>query len=381
MTSQLRTAFLASLLGLSVSSQAAVAIQARTRDEIEAATRLQVFLDRAEFAPGKIDGHYGEFTLKALALYREAHGGQAAPLTTPAPAPAAASAAAPAPEKHGKKSKPAPKPAPEAAPDTTGLDLAGFGPAFLSYTVTEADLKSIGEVPSSLSVQARKKSLPYKNAAEAIAEKFHLDPVFLAELNPGKTKSIKAGDTLSVPNVEPFELPNVKDMQPGNEIPGQAANDFDEEANAKKAKGSDPSVPPAPPTTAVKVNVKTNMLAVYESEKLIAAFPVTIGSAQTKSPVGDWKVSSVAKMPTFRYDKSMLNHGVRSGNFHMLPPGPNNPVGVIWIQLNKKGIGMHGTNDPDHIGRNASHGCVRLANWDIVRLAAKVKAGVPVSIH
>ncbi len=65
----------------------------------------------------------------------------------------------------------------------------------------------------------------------------------------------------------------------------------------------------------------------------------------------------------------------------MLAPGPNNPVGVIWIALNKKGIGLHGTEEPDSIGRSASHGCVRLANWDIVRLAGKVKGGVAVSIH
>ncbi len=77
----------------------------------------------------------------------------------------------------------------------------------------------------------------------------------------------------------------------------------------------------------------------------------------------------------------MLKHGERSGNFHMLPPGPNSPVGVIWIALNKKGIGLHGTGEPETIGRAVSHGCVRLANWDIVRLAQKVKPGVPVSIH
>ena len=123
------------------------------------------------------------------------------------------------------------------------------------------------------------------------------------------------------------------------------------------------------------------MLSVFEGGKLIAAYPVTIGSERTESPVGDWKVRGVAKMPNFRYDKAMLNKGERSGDFHLLPPGPNNPVGVIWIQLSKKGIGLHGTSDPDAIGRSASHGCVRLANWDIVRLAGKVKAGVPVSIH
>jgi lipoprotein-anchoring transpeptidase ErfK/SrfK len=114
---------------------------------------------------------------------------------------------------------------------------------------------------------------------------------------------------------------------------------------------------------------------------LVAAYPVTIGSAHTTSPIGEWKVRGVAKMPWFRYDKQMLQHGWRSRNFHLLSPGPNSPVGVIWIALNKRGIGLHGTNEPETIGRAASHGCVRLTNWDVVRLAQKVKADVPVSIH
>ena len=77
----------------------------------------------------------------------------------------------------------------------------------------------------------------------------------------------------------------------------------------------------------------------------------------------------------------MLKYGKRSGNFHMLPPGPNSPVGIIWIALNKKGIGIHGTNEPATIGRAASHGCIRLTNWDAAHLAQKIKPGVPVSIH
>ncbi len=127
--------------------------------------------------------------------------------------------------------------------------------------------------------------------------------------------------------------------------------------------------------------METNMLGVFGADKLVAAYPVTIGSAQTTSPIGEWKVSRITKLPTFRYDKQMLKYGKRSGNFHMLPPGPNSQVGVIWISLNKKGIGLHGTNEPETIGRSVSHGCVRLANWDVVRLAQKVKPGVPVSIH
>jgi lipoprotein-anchoring transpeptidase ErfK/SrfK len=131
----------------------------------------------------------------------------------------------------------------------------------------------------------------------------------------------------------------------------------------------------------VKIDTKINMLEVYEGHKLIAAYPVTIGSAQTASPVGEWKVRRITKLPGFRYDKEMLQHGRRSGNFYLLPPGPRNPVGVMWVALNKKGIGIHGTNEPDSIARAASHGCVRLANWDVVRLATKIESGDSVSIH
>jgi lipoprotein-anchoring transpeptidase ErfK/SrfK len=137
----------------------------------------------------------------------------------------------------------------------------------------------------------------------------------------------------------------------------------------------------APGNVAINIDTKMNILEVREGEKLVAAYPVTVGSAQTASPIGEWKVRGIAKMPRFRYDKEMLKHGQRSGNFYMLPPGPRNPVGVMWIALNKKGIGIHGTNEPGSIGHSASHGCIRLANWDVVRLATKIKSGYSVSIH
>ncbi|MEQ1751202.1 MAG: L,D-transpeptidase family protein [Prosthecobacter sp.] len=312
----------------------------RTQAEIEDATRLQIFLDRAEFAPGKIDGHYGEFTVKALELFRQSRGEKTSP----------------------------PPDKPNTAPDVSGLDLAGIEPLYLSYTVTETDLQNLGPVPDDVPAQAKLKALPYQTAAESIAEKFHTDVDFLNELNPGKARDIKVGATLRVPNVEPFEIATVKDLKPGSEL---AVNDIEDDAKDE----------PVATQTAVKIDIKTSMLTVHEDGKLIAAYPVTIGSEQTKSPVGDWKVRGVAKMPNFRHDRAMLNKGERSDKFHILPPGPNNPVGVIWIALNKKGIGLHGTSDPDSIGRSASHGCVRLTNWDIFRLAGKIKAGVPVSIH
>jgi lipoprotein-anchoring transpeptidase ErfK/SrfK len=317
--------------------------------DIEAATRLQVFLDRTNFSPGKIDGHYNDLTRRALSLYRESRGEQ--PQT-------------PSPQRKAKST---------VAPDATGLDLASVNPVFIPYTITEADLQSIGPLPKEPPEQAKLKFLPYRDAADAIAEKFHTDIHFLEQLNPGKLKAIKAGDQVMVPNVEPFELASVKDIKPGSEVGTQAANETEDQPQTE-----------TPGTTAnvtIKIDTKSNKLEVHEGEKFIAAYPVTVGSAHTASPIGEWKVRGIAKLPRFRYDKEMLQHGERSGNFYMLPPGPRNPVGVMWIALNKKGIGIHGTNDPGSIGHAASHGCVRLANWDVVRFATKIKGGDSVSIY
>ena len=326
-------------------------VQKRSDAEIEAATQLQVFLDRANFSPGKLDGHYNDFTLKALALYRQSRSEPVAP----------------------RPSKP------DTAPDLNGIDMGSVGPVFIQYTVTEADLQNLGPVPNAVPEKAKLKALPYRDAGEEIAEKFHCDEKFLGELNPGKNGgALKPGDQVRVPNVEPFELDAVKDLKPGSELAPQVANDIPDEPEQK----ADPNREPAAVAkTKVEVDVKTNMLGVFESDKIIAAYPVTVGSTQTATPIGEWKVRGVAKLPTFRYDKRMLKRGERSKNFHLLPPGPNSPVGVVWIALNKRGIGIHGTDDPDTIGQAVSHGCIRLANWDVVRLAAKVKAGVPVSVH
>ncbi len=325
----------------------------RNDAEIEAATRLQVFLDRADFSPGKIDGRYNDFTLKALALYRQSRG-------EPAP--------------------PAP-PKPDMAPDVGGIDLASVNPVFIPYTVTDADMMNIGPVPpgSGAAVAAQKAKLPglpYRDVGQEIAEKFHCDQKFLGELNAGKNgAALKAGDQLRVPDVEAFELEAVKNLKPGSELTADLANEMPDEAeNASPASGATSSV-------SIKVDVKTTMLGVFEGDKIVAAYPVTVGSGHIPTPMGEWKVRGVAKFPTFRYDEQMLNRGERGKNFYILKPGPNSPVGVIWIALNKRGIGIHGTDEPDTIGKTMSHGCIRLANWDIVRLAARVKAGVPVSIH
>jgi len=324
------------------------------KTQIEAATRLQVFLDRVNFGPGRIDGRYNDVTLKALTLYRESRGGQ--PQAPPS-------------QPQAKRNL---------APDVNGLDLGSVEPVFVPYTVSEADLQSVGRLPGNVAAKAKLKFLPYRDPADAIAEKFHCEIHFLEQLNAGKLKGLKAGDQLKVPNVEPFELASVKAILPGSETAAQAANEVEDQPETQ---ASTPGESGAARNVSVKIDIKTNMLGVFENEKLIAAYPVTIGSAHTASPIGDWKVRGIAKLPRFRYDKKMLEHGERSGNFYMLPPGPRNPVGVMWIALNKKGIGIHGTDDPGSIGRAVSHGCIRLSNWDVVRLATKIKQGDNVSIH
>ncbi|MBA2430775.1 MAG: L,D-transpeptidase, partial [Chthoniobacterales bacterium] len=293
-------------------------------------------LDRANFGPGKIDGYYGDFTTKALALYRQSRGEE-------------------------PSSAPSKEASSTTAPDTEGLDLASVDPVFITYTVTEADLAAVGELPAEVEEKAKLKWLPYTDPVEAIAEKFHADRDFIVQLNPGISENLQVGDEVKVPNVEPFDLEAVKEKKDG------------EPEGDKKSE--------AAPVVTVKVRSETNMLELYEDEKLTAAYPVTIGASNNESPAGDWKVKGVALLPTFRHDESMLKRGERSSDFHMLQPGPNNPVGVTWIALDKDGIGLHGTDDPDAIGRASSAGCVRLANWDVVRLLPKVTTGVAVSIQ
>jgi lipoprotein-anchoring transpeptidase ErfK/SrfK len=346
----------------------------RSDAEIEAATRLQVFLDRANFSPGKIDGHYNDFTLKALTLYRQSRG---------EPIPEGGNQRSGAGEVKGANQKqPWPSPKPETAPDVNGIDLTSVNPLFVEYIVTDADMKNIGPVPRGESAgvaaaKAKLPALPYRDVGQEIAEKFHCDQKFLGELNPGKNGgALKPGDQLRVPNVEAFDLEAVKNLKPGSELTADLANEMPDEAETAASPAGD-----AKGLVRIKVDMKTNMLGVFDGDKIVAAYPVTVGSGQIPTPIGEWKVRGVAKFPTFRYDEKMLKRGERGKNFYILKPGPNNPVGVIWIALNKRGIGIHGTDEPDTIGKVASHGCIRLANWDIVRLAGRVKAGMPVEVH
>jgi lipoprotein-anchoring transpeptidase ErfK/SrfK len=158
-----------------------------------------------------------------------------------------------------------------------------------------------------------------------------------------------------VPNVEPFK---VEDLVENPKLPAH----------------------PEFVGRVITVDTKNRMLDLTEGDKLLASFPITPGSSTLPAPKGTWKILGICELPTFRHDESMLNHGVRSKDFHMIPIGPRNAVGVMWMGLNKPGIGVHGTNSPWNIGRTGSHGCIRVANWDIIRLSSMVSEGMKVII-
>ncbi|MEY4485402.1 MAG: hypothetical protein RL693_2854, partial [Verrucomicrobiota bacterium] len=192
---------------------------------------------------------------------------------------------------------------------------------------------------------------------EFLTEKFHCAPELLEFINqPMKLGELKPGDIVKVPNVQPFLIEELSQVASLPEIP-----EFQ--------------------TRVINIDTREKMLDLFEGDKLIASLPITPGSGHLATPPGTWRIVGIAQMPTFRWDKSVLEYGVRSSDFYELPVGPNNPVGVMWIGLNRPGIGIHGTNQPQTIGRSASHGCMRTANWDVVRLAKLITKGMTVVIE
>jgi lipoprotein-anchoring transpeptidase ErfK/SrfK len=286
-------------------------------------TRLQIYLDEHSFGPGKIDGRWGEFIGKALQRFQSSHDQQPAGQIDSA----------------------------------LQQDLEKISPVYSTYTLAEGDLHWIGKIPSGPGGMAKLKRILYRSALDYLAERYHADPEFIRKLNPGRNlNDLKKGSTLQVPNVQPFQIETIRPV---------------------------PDLPSRPEFAqrVIRVDTKGRMLDLVDANRVIASFPITPGSKSLPAPIGTWKVVKVTTMPIFRWDAAMLKHGRRSGNFYTIPPGPRNPVGIVWIGLNKKGIGIHGTDSPDTIGRSASHGCIRLANWDAARVVNQVTVGMTVEIY
>ncbi|MDQ6735506.1 MAG: L,D-transpeptidase, partial [Nitrospirota bacterium] len=131
----------------------------------------------------------------------------------------------------------------------------------------------------------------------------------------------------------------------------------------------------------ISVSVPEKILELKQNGKLVGSYPITPGSKSLPAPIGEWFVKGFAWMPTFRWDEAILHGTERSNDFFQLPSGPNDPVGILWMELNHKGSGIHGTEAPETIGRTTSHGCIRLSNWNALDLGKKVLPGVHVTIR
>jgi lipoprotein-anchoring transpeptidase ErfK/SrfK len=277
---------------------------------------FQVLLDRQGYSPGQIDGQPGANLAHALAAFQTAR-----------------------------------NLSPSTQPDCeTWRALDGdHTEATTKYTITGADMQGPFEegIPKTLVEQSKLPALAYQSPIELIGERFHASPALLRRLNPGA--SFGAGQSITVPNVTPFDV------------------------NAK------PAVDQANAGVEIQVTKDDSSLRATKPDGTIVFYaPVTTGSEHDPLPTGDYKVIGASWMPPFHYNPDLFWDAKATDEKATIKPGPNNPVGVMWISLSLEHYGIHGTPEPGHVGHTESHGCVRLTNWDAARLAALVKPGTRV---
>ena len=298
--------------------------------EVDRVLAVQVMLDRAGYSPGEIDGRAGPNLQRAITGFQRASGlaetGEADD------------------------------------PTWQMLESRMNGqPLFVPYSVTQKEIDGpfTADIPADLMRQAQLKQLGYRNALEAVAEKFHASPTLLRRLNPESTFS-HPDDEIIVPNVEPMELATL-------------------EANSRRGRQSPPSAKAAEPAVTIVVTVATSTATVEdESGNVLFQAPVTSGSERDPLPAGNWQVTVVQRMPAFNYNPELFWDADPGHAKARIAPGPNNPVGTIWIGLSAEHYGIHGTPEPSKIGHTQSHGCVRLTNWDALRLARWAQPGTKV---
>jgi lipoprotein-anchoring transpeptidase ErfK/SrfK len=301
----------------------------RTRAHPGLSTRallVQVLLDRAGFSVGEIDGTMGSKTQNALRAFQRA--------------------------KH----------LPETGvvdPDTTaaltGTAMTSQSPSpTTTYRVTAEDVAGpfVKEIPPDLEHQGELEMLSYASPLELIAERFHASPHVLQRLN--RRARFVEGETIVVPDVTPTMYPTVSERRK-------------------------PEKQAAAGTGAVIVSKARNDLRVegVNGEVLFYA-PVSSGSEHDPLPIGEWRVTDVYLLPVFHYNPELFWDAEPSHAKTRIAPGPNNPAGVAWIDIDREHYGLHGTPEPSKVGVTQSHGCVRLTNWDVIRLAALVQPGTRV---
>ncbi|MEO6025888.1 MAG: L,D-transpeptidase [Candidatus Binatia bacterium] len=223
--------------------------------------------------------------------------------------------------------------------DATAAALEPEVPALVAYTITADDVAGpFVAIPKDMMAKAKLPAAGFASPLEMLAERAHASPALLRALNPGKAFDA-AGTEVKLPNV------------------GGTA--------------------PAPGKSIVVDGSDLSVQVLDEQEKVIARYPASVGSVHDPLPVGRWTIKGVARNPKFHYDPDLFWDADRADTEATIPPGPNNPVGVVWIDLSKEHYGIHGTPEPSRISRSESHGCIRLTNWDAATLAEQVKPGTP----
>jgi lipoprotein-anchoring transpeptidase ErfK/SrfK len=278
--------------------------------------KAEILLDRAHISPGEIDGREGDNLAKAIAAFQQQQGLAANGLLDA----------------------------------QTWDDLIGTSadPVLVEYETTAADVKGpfTKKIPRRMEQMAHLRRLGYRNSLELLGEKFHMSPALLRALNPGGNFS-QAGERIFVANVAPLDL-----AQPRT-------------AKEKVAK--------------IEVDKEARVLRAFDKDgKLVAFYPATIGSEEKPAPSGKFKVTGVARNPVYKYNPKYAFKGVKAKRPFTIAAGPNNPVGLVWIDLSAPSYGLHGTPEPSRISKTSSHGCIRLTNWDALSLAAMVRRGTEV---
>ncbi len=213
-------------------------------------------------------------------------------------------------------------------------------PALVSYTLMDADAAGpFEQIPADMMEKAKLPALGYSSVQEAMGEKFHASPALLEKLNPGATFAV--GEQVIVPNVL----------------------------------GVAGGLPKADKVVVDKSDATVSL--VDAAGKTYAQFPATMGSVHDPLPLGDWTIQGVGNNPTFQYNPALFWDANPRHSKATIPAGPNNPVGVVWVDLSKEHYGIHGTPEPAKIGKTQSHGCIRLTNWDALTVSQSVTAGMP----
>lgn len=291
----------------------------------------QVILDHLGFSPGVLDGREGKSLVAAINGFQEVQG-----LT-----------------QTGKLDQPTLRALyPHRALRPTQ-----------KITLTDAMLAGpfTNPFPKDPALQAKLPALGYKSVMEKLGEMFHTTPAVLIELNSPDTK-LTTGAQIVVPNAITTDRAYDQKLP---ETWRKTLNDLNVDSTQ-------------PVGAKIVVSKSKEVLRVLDKDgKLVAQFMATMGSTHDPLPIGTWKILGPSYNPPFHYNPKLFWDAKKTAKQALLPPGPNGPVGVVWLDLSKPHYGIHGTPSPETIGRAESHGCIRLTNWDAARLAMMVKSGTP----